>query len=406
MGYKELHLRHQLQYRPPGTRPQPTLQNENLQPPLPPRRRQDGKSSWVSSHKRCPLHRKRRQSSELRGTRVGVEMEIRRIRRRKLELVNNMKRDAVEQVPGPVWPLLIIVGSGTSRTFRGGTSSTTSFIKWKKITRWKPRQGSSRQHLPENTPRRRREEIRNSQKKYQAARNSATGSDENHNIRDAASPDDKQQSLHLSRERSLKSISNWWKNSLEGGPTPPTWTDGESPSPRHNHSHSDSGISSMSGRSSCMSPMSELSSSSGSSRTSLRSSSIVSASNILLEEEGETEMEYSDLCKELLIFAPLDTRIVGLISMFLLLTSFQEVYHHYAFISEDSLKPWLQVYFPEGSLEFEIITMKENCELEPSKRSRSTNFEESRKNLLKHACMRIDTQRKHQQLLKESHQEQ
>ena len=46
--------------------------------------------------------------------------------------------------------------------------------------------------------------------------------------------------------------------------------------------------------------------------------------------------------------------------------------------------------------------MKENCELEPSKRSRSTNFEESRKNLLKHACMRIDTQRKHQQLLKES----
>ena len=72
------------------------------------------------------------------------------------------------------------------------------------------------------------------------------------------------------------------------------------------------------------------------------------------------------------------------------------------FISGDSLKPWLQVYFPEGSLEFEIITMKENCELEPSKRSRSTNFEESRKNLLKHACMRIDTQRKHQQLLKES----
>ena len=167
----------------------------------------------------------------------------------------------------------------------------------------------------ENTPRRRREEIRNSQKKYHAARNSGTGSDENHNIRDAASPDDKQQSLHLSRERSLKSISNWWKNSLEGGPTPPTWTDGDTPSPRHNHSHSDSGISSMSGRSSCMSPMSELSSSSGSSRTSLRSSSIVSASNILLEEEGETEMEYSDLCKELLMFAPPDTRIVGLISM-------------------------------------------------------------------------------------------
>ena len=63
-----------------------------------------------------------------------------------------------------------------------------------------------------------------------------------------------------------------------------------------------------------MSPMSELSSSSGSSRTSLRSSSIVSASNILLEEEGETEVEYTDLCRELLLFAASDSRIVGLIS--------------------------------------------------------------------------------------------
>merc|ERR1719348_2656297 len=102
------------------------------------------------------------------------------------------------------------------------------------------------------------------------------------------SPDEKQHSLHLSRERSLKSISNWWKSSLEGGPTPPqrdNWTERDdpvTPTPRHNHSHSDSGISSMSGRSSCMSPMSDLSSSSGSSRTSLRSSSIVSASNIPL----------------------------------------------------------------------------------------------------------------------------
>ena len=126
------------------------------------------------------------------------------------------------------------------------------------------------------------------------------------------------QSLHLSRERSLKSISNWWKNSLESGPSPPGggegWVEaGEQHSPRHHHSHSDSGISSMSGRSSCMSPMSELSSSSGSSRTSLRSSSIVSGSNILLEEEGETEVEYIDLCRELLLFAPADSRIVGLI---------------------------------------------------------------------------------------------
>ena len=173
-----------------------------------------------------------------------------------------------------------------------------------------------------NTPRTRREEVRSDKKKYQGVRNS--GSDENHN-QSSGSPDtDKQQSLHLSRERSLKSISNWWKNSLETGPSPPQWpgheAGPESPppgAPRHNHSHSDSGISSMSGRSSCMSPMSELSSSSGSSRTSLRSSSIVSASNILLEEEGETEMEYADLCRELLLFAPSDSRIVGLISKFL-----------------------------------------------------------------------------------------
>ena len=60
--------------------------------------------------------------------------------------------------------------------------------------------------------------------------------------------------------------------------------------------------------------MSELSSSSGSSRTSLRSSSIVSASNILLEEEEGEEMEYKDLCKELLLFAPPDSRISGIIS--------------------------------------------------------------------------------------------
>ena len=174
---------------------------------------------------------------------------------------------------------------------------------------------SESQPRSDKIPRRRREEFRSSGHKHGAStKNTVISTDENHNVQ--TSPSDKQQSLHLSRERSLKSISNWWKNSLEGGPPPPSWQDGgDSPSPRHNHSHSDSGISSMSGRSSCMSPMSELSSSSGSSRTSLRSSSIVSASNILLEEEGETEMEYHDLCKELLLFAPPDTRIVGLISM-------------------------------------------------------------------------------------------
>ena len=73
------------------------------------------------------------------------------------------------------------------------------------------------------------------------------------------------------------------------------------------------------------------------------------------------------------------------------------------FFSGSSLTHSLQVYFPEGSLEFEIISnSKENCDPETPKRSRSTNFEESRKNLLKHACMRIDTQRKHQQLLRDS----
>lgn len=174
------------------------------------------------------------------------------------------------------------------------------------------------QSRSDRTPRRRREEFRMDNQKQNGLHNGNT--DENHNIQNGflPSPSDKQQSLHLSRERSLKSISNWWKNSLEGGPPPPGWqqdgSGGDSPSPRHNHSHSDSGISSMSGRSSCMSPMSELSSSSGSSRTSLRSSSIVSASNILLEEEGESEMEYADLCKELLLFAPPDSRIVGFIS--------------------------------------------------------------------------------------------
>ena len=248
----------------------------------------------------------------------------------------------------------------------------------------------------DRTPRSRREEMRNGGGKSQPR------SDENHNIQ-SPGQDNKQQSLHLSRERSLKSITNWWKNSLESGPSPPAageaWVEaGEQHSPRHHHSHSDSGISSMSGRSSCMSPMSELSSSSGSSRTSLRSSSIVSGSNILLEEEGETEVEYIDLCRELLLFAPPDSRIVGLIR-----ESFYSKHHQSnCSVLGASLTPWLQVYFPEGSLEFEVVSSKENSDGETSKRSRSTNFEESRKNLLKHACMRIDTQRKHQQLLKES----
>ena len=170
----------------------------------------------------------------------------------------------------------------------------------------------------------------------------------------------KQHSLHLSRERSLKSISNWWKNSLEAGPAPPPGADKlagdangvvspqtanvnpSTPSPRHNHSHSDSGISSLSGRSSCMSPMSDLSSSSsGSSRTSLRSASIVSASNIPLESDecciasvgNESipsvaatntvgELEFQDLCRDILMFSPQDSRMANAIRKFLLLLFF------------------------------------------------------------------------------------
>jgi len=30
------------------------------------------------------------------------------------------------------------------------------------------------------------------------------------------------QPLHITRERSLKSITNWWRSSLEAGPTPPS----------------------------------------------------------------------------------------------------------------------------------------------------------------------------------------
>ena len=75
--------------------------------------------------------------------------------------------------------------------------------------------------------------------------------------------------------------------------------------------------------------MSELSSSSGSSRTSLRSSSIVSASNILLEEEGEEEVEYKDLCKELLLFAPPDSRISGIISEIYKTTKIQPYIIHW-----------------------------------------------------------------------------
>lgn len=61
----------------------------------------------------------------------------------------------------------------------------------------------------------------------------------------------------------------------------------------HSHSNSDSGLSSLSGRTSCMSPLSVVSTgssaSSGSSRASLRSASIVSGSTIPLDEDDERE---------------------------------------------------------------------------------------------------------------------
>ena len=61
----------------------------------------------------------------------------------------------------------------------------------------------------------------------------------------------------------------------------------------HSHSSSDSGLSSLSGRPSCMSPLSVVSTgssaSSGSSRASLRSASIVSTCTIPLDEDEERD---------------------------------------------------------------------------------------------------------------------
>ena len=63
----------------------------------------------------------------------------------------------------------------------------------------------------------------------------------------------------------------------------------------HSHSSSDSGLSSLSGRTSCMSPLSVVSTgssaSSGSSRASLRSASIVSTCTIPLDEDEERDMQ-------------------------------------------------------------------------------------------------------------------
>lgn len=91
-------------------------------------------------------------------------------------------------------------------------------------------------------------------------------------------------------------------------------------------------------------------------------------------------MEYRDLCKELLLLAPPDSRISGIL--------------------RSSLAPPLLLYFPEGCLEFEVRGAAR--EEEVARRGRATTFEEARRGLLKAAAARIDSQRKQQQVLKES----
>jgi hypothetical protein len=76
-------------------------------------------------------------------------------------------------------------------------------------------------------------------------------------------------------------------------------------------------------------------------------------------------------------------------------------------IAEACLVPSLQVYFPEGSLQFEIVTNPKESpqESEAARRghhtsSSSSSFDEARRKLLRVAAQRIETQRKHQQLLR------
>ena len=109
----------------------------------------------------------------------------------------------------------------------------------------------------------------------------------------------------------------WWKTSMDslrsgasnGDYRPPecfpprglhleSLEEGEGKDVGHSHSNSDSGLSSLSGRTSCMSPLSVISTvssaSSGSSRASLRSASIVSSTTIPLEEYSKTTAEEFD----------------------------------------------------------------------------------------------------------------
>ncbi len=79
----------------------------------------------------------------------------------------------------------------------------------------------------------------------------------------------------------------------------------------------------------------------------------------------------------------------------------------FSLIAEACLVPSLQVYFPEGSLQFEIVTNPKESpqEAEATRRghhtsSSSSSFDEARRKLLRVAAQRIETQRKHQQLLR------
>ena len=83
--------------------------------------------------------------------------------------------------------------------------------------------------------------------------------------------------------------------------------------------------------------------------------------------------------------------------------------------------PSLQVYFPEGSLQFEIVTNPKESQQQqqqllqsadapaevarrghhpPAAASSSSSFQEARRKLLRVAAQRIETQRKHHQLLR------
>ena len=170
----------------------------------------------------------------------------------------------------------------------------------------------------------------------------------------------------------------WWKTSMDslrsgasnGDFRPPecfpprglhleSLEEGEGKDVGHSHSNSDSGLSSLSGRTSCMSPLSVISTvssaSSGSSRASLRSASIVSSTTIPLEEYSKTtaipleefdeipprrgqgqggweeEQEISKLAAELFKLMPVDASIsvlFGESSFFKRVGSYQPDQHH------------------------------------------------------------------------------